>query len=147
MKTFIIALTIIYATPLMSIYAENFDPWEWDRIKSLEDVHTNRYINSYEGGDPLIISFLSFIRFYQIFISPRLKQRCPCYPSCSRFSYESISRYGIWGVFMMIDRLFYRENNEMHNFNKLIKIDDRYRFYDPPENNYIFDKSKWRLIK
>jgi len=38
---------------------------------------------------------LKIIRFYQIFISPSLGKHCRFYPSCSRYSYLSIKKYGI----------------------------------------------------
>jgi putative membrane protein insertion efficiency factor len=38
---------------------------------------------------------LTFIRFYQRFISPLLPPSCRYEPSCSEYGYEAISRYGI----------------------------------------------------
>jgi putative membrane protein insertion efficiency factor len=38
---------------------------------------------------------LAFIRFYQRFISPLLPPSCRYEPSCSKYGYEAISRYGI----------------------------------------------------
>lgn len=39
--------------------------------------------------------FLAGIRFYQKAISPLLGQNCRYYPSCSRYAYEAIERYGV----------------------------------------------------
>ena len=39
--------------------------------------------------------FLSIIRLYQRFISPILPPTCRFVPSCSRYSYEAIERYGV----------------------------------------------------
>lgn len=39
--------------------------------------------------------FLSIIRLYQRFISPILPPSCRFVPSCSRYSYEAIERYGV----------------------------------------------------
>ena len=38
--------------------------------------------------------FLSLIRFYQKHISPAFPARCRCYPTCSRYAYEAITKYG-----------------------------------------------------
>ena len=145
MRVFIISLILIFTTELHSIYAKDLNPWEWDNIKYKEEIKSKKKYIPNKSGNPVIILLLGSIKFYQNNISPRKLQKCPCYPSCSRFAYNSISKYGIWGIFMMVDRLFYRENNDMHNFYKLIELSDGYRFYDPPENNYIFNKSDWRL--
>ena len=41
------------------------------------------------------IIVLSLIRFYQRFISPALPPTCRFYPSCSQYTYEAITRYGL----------------------------------------------------
>jgi putative membrane protein insertion efficiency factor len=38
---------------------------------------------------------LGFIRLYQLLISPLLPPVCRFYPSCSRYCYQAISRYGL----------------------------------------------------
>ena len=38
---------------------------------------------------------LALIRFYQRFISPTLPPSCRFTPSCSKYSYEAIERYGL----------------------------------------------------
>lgn len=38
--------------------------------------------------------FLSLIRFYQRFISPAFPRRCRFSPTCSRYAYEAITKYG-----------------------------------------------------
>lgn len=100
---------------------------------------------SREPSDPLRIVLLQGIRFYQKRLSVRHGLRCPSYPSCSRFAVQALRRYGLWGVLMTIDRMYYREHDDMHAFHGVILTDDGYRFYDPPENNWILDKSRWRL--
>lgn len=41
------------------------------------------------------VIFLKLIKFYQKFISPLLGSRCRFYPTCSRYSYTSIEKYGV----------------------------------------------------
>lgn len=37
---------------------------------------------------------LAAIRLYQGFLSPLLPAACKFYPSCSRYAYEAVERYG-----------------------------------------------------
>jgi hypothetical protein len=39
---------------------------------------------------------LALIRLYQVTLSPLLPPSCRFYPSCSRFTYEAISKYGFF---------------------------------------------------
>jgi len=50
---------------------------------------------------------LGFIRWYQRWLSPWIGMHCRFQPTCSRYAYEAISRYGFfrgWG--MGIYRIF-----------------------------------------
>ena len=38
--------------------------------------------------------FLTLIRFYQKHVSPAFPARCRYYPTCSRYAYEAITKYG-----------------------------------------------------
>lgn len=38
---------------------------------------------------------LKIIRFYQIFISPILGRNCRFYPSCSQYTLQAVSKYGV----------------------------------------------------
>lgn len=49
---------------------------------------------------------LAVIRFYQRFISPALPSACIYEPSCSRYTYQAIERYGfIRGAWLGIKRI------------------------------------------
>jgi putative membrane protein insertion efficiency factor len=49
---------------------------------------------------------LKIIRFYQIFISPGLGAHCRFYPSCSKYSYLSIKKYGaVMGLWRGVKRI------------------------------------------
>lgn len=50
---------------------------------------------------------LGVIRFYQLTVSRLLPANtCRFYPSCSRYSYEAIARYGAWrGAGLAVRRL------------------------------------------
>ena len=50
---------------------------------------------------------LALIRFYQKRISPGLPPRCRYCPTCSRYAYEAIERYGAFrGGWLAIRRFF-----------------------------------------
>jgi putative membrane protein insertion efficiency factor len=49
---------------------------------------------------------LALIRFYQKFISPALPPACRFYPSCSKYGYQAIEKYGlIKGGWMALKRI------------------------------------------
>ncbi len=49
---------------------------------------------------------LFLIRIYQLLISPLLPASCRFEPSCSRYGYEAISRYGIFrGGWLAVKRI------------------------------------------
>jgi hypothetical protein len=77
---------------------------------------------------------LGAVRFFQKYISPVDGDRCPCYPTCARYSAEAIRKHGLWiGLVMTFDRLIH-ESDEIHRA-PLVKIYNSYRYYDPVENN------------
>lgn len=52
------------------------------------------------------IFFLSFIQFYQRWLSPLKRPCCRFYPSCSTYCYQSIERYGVLsGLWLGLRRL------------------------------------------
>ena len=54
----------------------------------------------------LIFIILSFIKFYNFFISPMLGIKCRFLPTCSEYSQESFKKHGlIKGVFYSLKRI------------------------------------------
>ena len=59
---------------------------------------------------------LSLIRFYQKAISPAFPARCRFHPTCSRYAYEAIAKYGAFkGTYLALRRFlrchpFYKGN-------------------------------------
>ena len=50
--------------------------------------------------------FLTLIRFYQKHISPAFPARCRFSPTCSRYAYEAITKYGaLKGGWLALKRL------------------------------------------
>jgi len=49
---------------------------------------------------------LAFIRIYQLCVSPHIGSRCRYSPTCSRYAYQAVSKYGPFrGGFMAMRRL------------------------------------------
>jgi hypothetical protein len=50
--------------------------------------------------------FLKLIRFYQVFLSPLLPPSCIYTPSCSKYTYQAIEKYGaLRGSYMGVRRI------------------------------------------
>lgn len=81
---------------------------------------------------------LSIVKFYQIFISPHLRDvKCNFTPSCSNYAYQSIDRWGgLLGSVMTFERL---SRDHPFAWEEKYKVKDK-RLYDPPEQNYLFNK-------
>ncbi len=49
---------------------------------------------------------LGGIKFYQKYISPYKRTKCPYFPSCSQYGYEAIEKYGpVKGLILAIWRI------------------------------------------
>ena len=78
------------------------------------------------------------INLYQKYISSLNGPKCRFYPTCSEFCKLSIDRYGlVFGVFMTVDRMFYRENELAMRHYQYLK--DRDSWDDPVYHNFIFN--------
>ena len=60
---------------------------------------------------------------------------CPMYPSCSRYSFQSIQKHGaLMGWIMTMDRLM-RCGRDETRLTAPIIVDGRLKYYDPVEKN------------
>lgn len=85
-----------------------------------------------------------FISFYKEYISPVDSNRCPSLPSCSEYSLSALKKHGfVMGWLMTVDRLLH-EGKEESQISPLVYADDRWKIYDPVENNdfWWFPKKK-----
>ena len=74
------------------------------------------------------------IRFFIKYVSPVDGDRCPSYPTCSQYALDALRKHGgFWGSILTFDRLLH-ESDEVYRA-PLIRVQDRYRYYDPVENN------------
>ncbi|MFH2012833.1 MAG: membrane protein insertion efficiency factor YidD [Pseudomonadota bacterium] len=78
--------------------------------------------------------FIKGIKFFQNVISPVDGDRCPMYPTCSKYSIQAFRKHGPFlGFVMTADRLIH-ERNEMQ-YAPTVIVNGVRRYYDPVENN------------
>ncbi len=68
-------------------------------------------------------------------ISPIDGDRCPMYPSCSRYSLDAVDKHGLlMGWIMTCDRLLRCGRDEL-SLSPPVIVDDERRCYDPVKDN------------
>ena len=135
-----VIMCCLLTTPAISA-EKQWGPWDWkvDYSPVCPIKPENPYSTSIVEGSPLKVIAIGTVRFYQQYLSKTRQTRCPMYPTCSRFATLSLRKYGpLWGTLMVTDRIYFRENSNMHQFYELYEVDGMFQYYDPPENNYIF---------
>ncbi|MFP4039397.1 MAG: membrane protein insertion efficiency factor YidD [Desulfosudaceae bacterium] len=77
----------------------------------------------------------ALLNFYRQWLSSADGDRCPMYPTCSRYSQEAFQEHGLLkGWIMTCDRLLRCGRDELSLAPKIV-IDGRTRCYDPLETN------------
>jgi putative component of membrane protein insertase Oxa1/YidC/SpoIIIJ protein YidD len=75
------------------------------------------------------------IRLYSKYISSVDGDRCPSYPTCSRYCSEAIKKHGAFlGWIMCSDRLM-RDGRDETKLSAPVWVDGKKRTYDPVGNN------------
>ncbi len=64
--------------------------------------------------------------------------RCPMYPSCSSWGEHAIEEHGWAGLFLTVDRLFYREGGRLAEKYTVAprRLSRHRRYYDPVEDSF-----------
>jgi len=112
---------------------------DWDDVfykKLNEDIMLNEML--FEETSVIKIHFLLFIRIYHFLLSGEHTAKCNFYPSCSRFTFYAIKKYGaIKGVLMGLDRI---NRCNPFSFTDYYDIDiENSLLFDPIENESLFD--------
>ncbi|GEM_PF-457845 len=100
---FFILFLILLATPSVFAYWE----CEWEEEKK-QDIYSSEKLDAIlmEETSIVKINFLLLIRFYQKGLSEKNPADCNFYPSCSRYGYYAIKKYGgLKGTLMALDRI------------------------------------------
>jgi hypothetical protein len=63
--------------------------------------------------------------------------KCPFYPSCAAFGKKAIKTHPILAIFLIIDRLFFRESGNYEDKYMIAPstLSESIRFYDPVSDN------------
>lgn len=87
---------------VQSAYAEESDAQ--DLVDSASEMTQDAPLQPSHGAVQGVL--LALISFYQKYISPQLGSNCRYYPTCSHYTHEAISRYGVLrGGWMGIRRI------------------------------------------
>lgn len=76
--------------------------------------------------------------------------KCPLYPTCSHYAHLAIRDYGFTGLFLFIDRLFFREFSDLKLF--YVDVPSQYskklRYYDPLKDTFpVWEEHQPSLLK
>ena len=96
------------------------DAWEPEVQSPSSTVETSRSLPPQHLSTEILLKIISY---YQDKISKESVKRCPFKTSCSKFAQEAISRHGVLGVLLFIDRYLYRENDEAFLHYKIVEND------------------------
>jgi putative membrane protein insertion efficiency factor len=112
---------------------------EWED-KPKEDRYGPEQLNQALADETSFgkITALGLIRLYQLFLSGKTGSECNFYPSCSRYGFDAIKKYGaIKGIIMANERVM-RCNEWSYTAN--YPIDYQHSLlYDPVESNNTFN--------
>ena len=101
----------------------------------------------WDTAEPARILSIALIRTYQTGFSKFRTGNCPFHPSCSRYGLRAISDYGaLWGWLMTIDRMFFRENQDMYHHYPRVEVGLESRPYDPPRFDFLFQEIEKPLV-
>lgn len=122
--SWIIPASVIFLTMLLSFPAAGEDEWKPATSAGKGAAET--------AGGGFLPAVVDFFRRY---LSPIDGDRCPMYPTCSRYSLDAVHKHGpIMGWIMTCDRLLRCGRDELSMAPRIV-TDDGLRCYDPVENN------------
>ncbi|MGB9743071.1 MAG: membrane protein insertion efficiency factor YidD [bacterium] len=129
-----VSLIVFIALPLSSVQADIQFILNQQRLDSISATSLTPF--SFEEVNEVKIGALGLIRLYQLFLSSQDTPNCQFTPTCSRFTFAAIKRYGLlWGVIMGSDRL-----QRCHGFSRLYYPlhPETDKCYDPPEEEWLW---------
>jgi putative membrane protein insertion efficiency factor len=125
------AAALLLMTFFLTGYSAAFWDSEWEAGQK-EDAYSREALDSTLAGETSCpkIAALSFIRLYQLTLSGNTGSSCVFYPSCSRYGFFAVEKYGaIKGCLMSAERVI-RCNPWTCGYD----LDaDTGLYYDPPE--------------
>ena len=123
----ILTIFISLSVPCYGGNNDSFTPWNFNNpVVPEEKVMTSPSVPGY--------LFIQGVEIFSKYISQVDGDRCPMYPTCTTYSLQAIKKHGFFTGFMMTAGRLIHESNEM-DYAPLVKIGNKYRFYDPVSNN------------
>ena len=129
MKTYILYILLLLFTTSINAQLEK----DIELFENVFDVNDHKHHNNLKNADNEIEQIVNILFIsYKKFISSQDANHCVFYPSCSSYTFQSIKKNGIIGVFDGMDRLsrcniFSPENYKKYKNTKLL--------FDPVEIN------------
>lgn len=97
-------------------------------------IMENNSVSNSKADNPVNL-FIYPIEFYRKYISTVAGSRCPMYPSCSKYSIDTLKKHGpVVGYVMTCDRLMRCGRDEVR-LSSPVWINGKRRCYDPVRNN------------
>jgi hypothetical protein len=129
----IILLFVLTIIPLSFGIATEHEPFTpWDFNQSSPRSISEQIIIKNDSVPAYLLK--SSVEFFINYISKIDGDRCQMHPTCSSYSLQAIDKHGFFiGIAMTADRLIH-ESNEM-DYAPLIRVRNRFRYYDPICNN------------
>lgn len=123
-----------FSIGISSISLGNDGRWEepWGKASIPNPVRDNNHPGPRRSLGKSVA--VSLVKSFEKYISPVDGDKCPSYPTCSRYAREVFQKHGVLiGWVMTFDRLLH-EADEVKQA-PLIRVYESYRYYDPVENN------------
>ncbi len=133
-----LSIVLLILVLAQTTHAESWGPWstspETPAISLPADREPKQQNTEQQPQSIASTPFLWLLTFYQKVINPVNSGRCRMYPTCSQFSVQAIRKHGpVTGIIMTADRLMHEGSEQ--DYVRSIKVGDRYRFYDPVQDN------------
>ncbi len=105
---------------------DSFTPWNFNNPAREEKITASPSFPAY--------LLIQGVEIFSKYISPVDGDRCQMHPTCAAYSLQVIKKHGFFIGLMMTAGRIIHENNET-DYAPLIKVRNKYRFYDPVSNN------------
>jgi hypothetical protein len=137
----VVSIFLLILVLAQTAHAEPWGPWSTSPQTPAISLPADREPKQEDPGQQsqniAATPFLWLLTFYQKVIGRVNSGRCPMYPTCSQYSVQAIGKHGpIVGIIMTTDRLMHEGSEQ--DYVRTIKVGDRYRFFDPVQDNDLW---------
>lgn len=122
---FVVGLLLICSSANCQSTDYTYDSWEKGEAFTASPSILNE-----PGSNPLVSGMQAFIHLYQSKAAPNSISRCPFLISCSHYADDALTKYGLFGVPVFIDRFFYRESSELFELYPKVFVNGKPKYDD-----------------